>query len=801
MATMVSEVRGGDEAVAAPGVRVPAITLETLLYLILFAAALFTRLYNLDHGALHHDESMHAYYSWRYLEGFGYRHNPLLHGPLLFHLTALGFFLFPENDATARLMPALFGIALVMLPWFLRSPRLLGRWGALSASAFLLISPSIFYYSRHLRHDMFTVTLTLLLFICIVRYLDQPDRKWLITGAASTALLLANHEIIFATLALFFGYLYVVLVVERLLTWWRDERRTAALLVITAHAVAIVGVAAVAAIALNRWSDDIDRIFDIPWEGGPSFNEQRAYYEDLAANRIVILTVVVLLAALGILIAGLRRARIDSPETGQPALLDDAPEGSVAAGVRSAWRDAFGITAALATFLSLFVILFTSLLTNLGGLATSTIATNGTLLYWLGQHDVRRGGQPWFYFITLAPQYELIALFFGGGAALAIAIRAIGAGFGVWRPGAHLRFQGMLAVWGIGTFAGLSYAGEKMPWLLVHIALPACLLAGLLVGKLIERAIPMLRSRHIGRTEGAFFALLLIAGGSWLALAALVTQNRIARTTDDVVFRTQTNWALDHWWLLAIPPIVALVATLAITAWRGPQRAIIAFSAALLVGLSLFQVHASVRMSFIEGDVPRDMLIYTQTSPDVPMLIENFKALSALVEGDDRLPIYFGGDSTWPMWWYLRDLPGSRLLSTPETTDAIPADAAVVIVSRSPNEAARAELDAIFAGFTRVDYVLRWAFPETDTYRNFAIAPELPPNRSAWGSEENPAGPIDVFNSIMESIGHQLTPEGQQDLYRLIVYRDLTTPITSWATNISVYVRNDLLPTYNSIRY
>ena len=48
---------------------------------------------------------MHAYYSWRYLEGFGYSHNPLLHGPLLFHLVALGFFLFPENDATARLMP------------------------------------------------------------------------------------------------------------------------------------------------------------------------------------------------------------------------------------------------------------------------------------------------------------------------------------------------------------------------------------------------------------------------------------------------------------------------------------------------------------------------------------------------------------------------------------------------------------------------------------------------------------------------------------------------------------------------
>jgi predicted membrane-bound mannosyltransferase len=797
MATIVSEVRGGEEAVAAPGVRVPAITLETLLYLILFAAALFTRLYALDHGALHHDESMHAYYSWRYLEGFGYRHNPLLHGPLLFHLTALGFFFLPENDATARLMPALFGIALVMLPWFLRGPRFLGRWGALSASAFLLISPSIFYYSRHLRHDMFTVALTLLLFICLVRYFEQPDRRWLITGAASMALLLANHEIIFATLALFFGYLYAILVVERLLTWWGDERRSAAALVLLAHAVAVIGVGAVVLLSSGEY---IDRILTIPWDR-PTFDEQQAYYEDLIRNPIVIRTIAVLVVALVLLIIGLHRARIASPDTGRPALLDDAPDGSVAAGVRSAWRDAYGLTAALATGLSLFVLLFTSLFTNLGGLATSTIATNGTLLYWLGQHDVQRGSQPWFYFITLAPQYELIALFFGGGAALGIAIRAIGAGFGLWKPGADLRFRGMLAVWGIGTFAGLSYAGEKMPWLLVHIALPACLLAGLLVGKLIERALPMLHARRFGRTEGAFFALLLIAGGAWLALAALVTQNRFARTTDDVLLRTQTNWALDHWWLLAIPPIVALLATMVIAVWRGPQRAIITFSAALLLGLSLFQVHATVRMSFIEGDVPRDMLIYTQTSPDVPMLIDDFRALSAQVQGDDRLPIYFGGNATWPMWWYLRDLPGSRLMQTPETTAAIPADAAVVIVNRATSDAARSELDAIFAGYTRVDYVLRWAFPETDTYRNFAIAPELEPHRSAWGSADNPAGLVDVLRSIAESIGHQLTPEGQQDLYRLIVYRDLTTPITSWATNVSVYVRNDLLPTYNSIRY
>ncbi|MEZ4497685.1 MAG: TIGR03663 family protein [Thermomicrobiales bacterium] len=280
MATIATEVRAEKPPVTATGIRIPAISLETALYLIIFAAAAFTRLYDLGSGALHHDESMHAYYSWRFLEGNDYAHNPLLHGPLLFMLTALGFFFFPENDATARLMPALFGIALVMLPWLLRSPRYLGRWGALSASTFLLISPSIFYYSRHLRHDMFTVALTLLLFICMVRFLDEHRRVWIITGAASLALLLANHEIIFAIIALLFGYLYVAFVGERLLTWWHDERRTAAMLVLAAHLVAGIGLAAIVLLSPARY---IDEILTIPWQN-PTNSEQFDYYKMLIQN-------------------------------------------------------------------------------------------------------------------------------------------------------------------------------------------------------------------------------------------------------------------------------------------------------------------------------------------------------------------------------------------------------------------------------------------------------------------------------------------------------------------------------------
>ena len=66
----------------------------------------------------------------------------------------------------------------------------------------------------------------------------------------------------------------------------------------------------------------------------------------------------------------------------------------------------------------IFAVLFTTLFTNLYGLASGTIATDGTLLYWLGQHDFRRGEQPWFYYLLLMPQYELIAVLFGVAATI-----------------------------------------------------------------------------------------------------------------------------------------------------------------------------------------------------------------------------------------------------------------------------------------------------------------------------------------------------------------------------------------------
>ena len=82
----------------------------------------------------------------------GYVHDPLMHGPEQFHVNALIFFLFGDNDVTARLQYVLLGTFMIGLPYFVRHE--LGRLAAIIAAIILTISPGFLYFSRFAREDM-----------------------------------------------------------------------------------------------------------------------------------------------------------------------------------------------------------------------------------------------------------------------------------------------------------------------------------------------------------------------------------------------------------------------------------------------------------------------------------------------------------------------------------------------------------------------------------------------------------------------------------------------------------------------
>src|SRR3990172_826037 len=100
---------------------------EVAAYAALIMVAAGLRFFDLGSRALHHDESLHAWTAWKLFAGQGYEHVPWMHGPFQFFGTAFTFFLFGDSDYAARILPALFGAALVAVPFFLRNPLLTVR--------------------------------------------------------------------------------------------------------------------------------------------------------------------------------------------------------------------------------------------------------------------------------------------------------------------------------------------------------------------------------------------------------------------------------------------------------------------------------------------------------------------------------------------------------------------------------------------------------------------------------------------------------------------------------------------------
>ena len=66
---------------------------EALFYLVLIAIAAAMRFWHLDLRPLHFDESMHAKTAWNIYKGVPYVHDPVIHGPFQFLVTAFSYVL------------------------------------------------------------------------------------------------------------------------------------------------------------------------------------------------------------------------------------------------------------------------------------------------------------------------------------------------------------------------------------------------------------------------------------------------------------------------------------------------------------------------------------------------------------------------------------------------------------------------------------------------------------------------------------------------------------------------------------
>ncbi len=786
---------------------------ETVLYTIIIILAIISRLYLVGERAMSHDEVSHVYFSWRLYQGEGYQHDPVTHGPLQFHLIALSYFLFNDNDFSARVPAALFSIATIAFMWFYR--RYLGRAGALITALLLLISPFLIYYGRYARNEAFVAFFGVVTLWSVLRYLETGAAKYLLTLTAITALHFTSKEtsFIYTAQALIFLALYFFFRVYQN-RWPRPEYRKrflgalliGLLLLIIAASFLLFGLDQPTLSAAETAQPAVPGEGITPTEGGPSLSTPliigalglvlliialyflvRGYSLELIRGErsfdgIIVLGTMVLPMLAPFLVKFFGGDPLDYSAAGMVnTAIFLIPLAIIAIIIGLWWNSRLWLLNA-ALFYGIFTVLYTTFFTNGQGFFTGLV---GSLGYWLEQQGVQRGDQPWYYYLFLQiPIYEflpalgvLLALFLGLSSpdkesddldsATQESNLDESAGSEPVRkefipsqgPRLFLLFSGL---WVITSVIAYTYAGEKMPWLTVHIAWPMILLAGWALGRLVEttnwKALHEKRGVVVVLLMAIFLLSLASVIGTLLgpnppfqgkelnqlqASSTFLTSLLVAIASGYGLFRLTKSWD--------IPQIMRL------------------FTLTIFLALALLTARASYRAAFINYDYATEFLVYAHSAPGPKDVYEEIVEISERITDGLALEVAYDNDTTYPYWWYFRDFPNHRYYGENPTRDL--RDVPVIIVGNDNY----GKIEPIVGqAYHRFDHIRMW-WPIQD-YFNLT-----------WERVINA-----FLDPQMRSALFQIWLNRDYSEYGAIKGQDLSTPNWQPSDEMRYYLRKDI---------
>lgn len=772
---------------------VVAVSWETIVWAGIFIAGLVTRFYNLGVRAMSHDESLHALYAYYLYANGNYDHNPMMHGPFRYHLTAFVYFLFGDNDFTARLAPVLFGMGVIFVVYLMRG--YLGRTGAIVAGIMVTIGPSLLFHSRYIRDDIFMAFFTILWIYGAFRYVDARRMRYLaimVAGMAFGFATMENHFIHGAIIGSFVavwalwqvvGLRWLLAIVAPIAiggaSWWvlHEVKQDFYGLIV----LGVFGVVSLAALIISmrgRWhllrnhpAADLAVLmltlvlpflssFVFALTGGDPtvFTNAADYTSQEMIIRLSILVALCVLASVGIGVAWFRRDSIAEDGRWRPTLLR--------------WAALFGF------FWLVQIVFFTTFFTNtVQGLATGVV---GSLGYWLAQQGVKRGSQPVYYYALIGWLYEFLPaiLSLAGMATIGYNVVRATSRQEAWDPvepgdlpayssrgddapdyrrQTRFIFVLFLVWWTFGAWIGYTVAGEKMPWLLTHMALPMSILGGWWFGRLLCRI--DWRAAWARRT---WLLVLALPALTVLAIVVLVDMSGDAGVEGSTAGRI-LQWLL----IFGAAGGVLFSATYALLACgflQGMRLLAVGGVAVLL----LFTIRTSYTLNYINYDMATEYLVYAHGGPDIKRALTELDTISERTVGGRNIVVAYDNDSAWPFSWYMRLYPNAKYYGESPTPDAMAAP--VVIVG----PANRAKVEPYMAR----DYVKRtyrriW-WPEMDYF-------DLTPDR-VWGALSDPAQRERIFDIIAF--------RKYRDPQNLSQFRDLSK--WPYQGEFDMYVRRDL---------
>ncbi|MEN8172267.1 MAG: flippase activity-associated protein Agl23 [Chloroflexota bacterium] len=808
---------------------------EALIFAGIIIIAIITRFYDLETRVMSHDENSHVYYAWRLSEGEGYQHNPMTHGPMQFHIVALSYFIFGDNDFTARIPAAIFGIAIVAFLWYYR--RYLGRAGTLIAAALMVISPYMLFYSRYVRNDVFAALFGLVMIWSILRYLETGAARytyWL-TGVAMLHYITKETSFIYSAQALLFlGLLFVYQVTQ---DRWHNpgQRKSFLFALIAAFALLAAGIglgSTIPAPVIGDAAAEVVETASMPLQvllpfglsvlaiGAALYFVIRGYTwkrlrEQRAFGLIILQMTLILpqLAPLPMNLIGWNATDYSTQgmvQTGVFVVI----LALIGAAVGMAWNQQTWLTNA-AIFYIPFTLFYTTFFTNGSGFFTGLV---GSLGYWLEQQGVERGSQPWYYYLFLQiPIYEylpflgsVLAGYFGlrikknalpkveDETELAVdAEMAVDAELAVdldlsdepsiQQPAPVL---GLLGFWAVTSIIAYTIAGEKMPWLTMHIAYPMILLTGWSLGKLVESI-----DWGAARTRNALLTITL-------AIIFLVGLKSVfgALSGTEKPFQGQTLEQLSHTNAFITALLISVASAFGLSKlipkWETAQlgRLMLLTFFGLL---SLLTARAAFRAAYINYDYPLEYLVYAHSGTGPKTALAQIEELSRRTTDGLNMMVAYDDENTYPYWWYLRNYKNHKYFGASPTRELREAPAILVgdnnfdklepVVGN-----AYYQFDYIRIWWPNQDYyTLLWANIESEHIReNSPNAPAM----TVWDYLGRVWGHISPFftNRDVRSAIWQIWLNRDYDEYAAIRGTDMSLQNWQPSDRMRLYVRKDV---------
>ncbi len=176
-----------------------------IIYLAFFlplVVAGLMRYWDIDLRPFHSDEGVNSFFLRNLYDKNHYHYDPAnYHGPFLYYIGLIPFYILGMSDFSFRLLPALFGVMVIALLYPLR--KRLGWVGLLTSGLLIAVSPADSFFARDTIHETYLVFFSLATVVSFFLYGESRKSRYIYFAAASMAFTITVKETYIITFAVF----------------------------------------------------------------------------------------------------------------------------------------------------------------------------------------------------------------------------------------------------------------------------------------------------------------------------------------------------------------------------------------------------------------------------------------------------------------------------------------------------------------------------------------------------------------------------------------------------------------------